>query len=91
MHNLKSILYNYLGTLLVTIALPFLILYFLFIVVGLQDDQIAILIQNKLIGLLFAACLLLVPVYTTFYFKRKQKLETQQYINISILRYIIAF
>jgi hypothetical protein len=83
-------LYNYLGSTLATIGIYLYFIYALFLL-GTSDEIIALVIENAWFGISFFCCLLATPILATVYFSRKQKSDIQQYINISILKYLVAF
>lgn len=86
-----KLLYNYSGTLLATASIPVFIIYFLFLIAGYQDEQIAGFIQHPLFSIAIGTAIIVLPVILTIYFRSYNTPQLQSYLNISVLRYVVAF
>ncbi len=86
-----KLLYSYSGSLLAIIAFSIYAIYLLFVVAGLGDVQIAQLLQSTIFIISLLSLVTLLPIIVTIYARKANKAPLQNYINLSVLRYVLAF
>lgn len=91
MQTNRSSGYYYTGSLLAALSLPVFMMYFIFMLPGSSDAKGAAFAQNPIFLIGSLLLIIAAPIATTIYYKKHQKPEVQEYINISTIRYVVAF
>jgi len=87
----RSILYYYLGSLLAAIALLFFFFFLLFIVFHLGDAGAGRLLANPVSWVAILSWIIVMPIAAVVYFRRTNQQQLHDYINRSVIRYVVAF
>ncbi len=86
----KSLLYHYTITQVSALAMPFFVLYFLLLTIGLNDAQVTKVVEYPVMLWALLAVVVLAPGACVIGFRKKGQMPLLEYINVSWLRYFVA-
>ena len=90
MKNSKSLGYYYLGSFLSALAILFFAIYFMPIL-GVGDEGLGRALESPIFWVIALFILIVPPIAAVIFAKKRQKLDTEDFINLFILRYVVGF
>src|SRR6185437_1337165 len=90
MKSSRSLGYHYLGSFLAALGIVFLSIYFMPLI-GVGDEGIGRVLGNPVFWVITLFIIVVLPVVSLIISRKRHAIETEEYINLIILRYITGF